>query len=403
MATALEFYFNSSTSLDASLSTTYKTYLTCTVNRIGKADSKNVFVIAHIVITYSTISGDLGAKVRLRQDGSTDLGECADGLQHSDISPHGYTYNFVKRVSLDNSSHTFTLDFAQAIGTGQVLVPHGSIIVLEESANAEYNDSTTETGTGVATGWVDYLTLSFTPSATENYLIVASCETMCEDESDTGVAGIQLEVAGVAVMSEGWGEIVNGVNDSIYRTVGVAYWGELATGASRDIKIQMQGDGADDEVYCRKGAIIAIPLSDFENVYTDSQVAKTFHTTAQSDTDVVLATQACNAADHLVICGQECSNESNAYVGFAHLISAGVDFPGYNLDDRDEDASEFYVNFLVHGVTLVADDYDFKIQGDSYDDTYEGCVNKAYLAVCEIPAGEAPPPPTYIPKVIMIN
>lgn len=384
MAAGLEFYFNE-TRTPANFAGAYANYLTCTANRIGRAAAKNFFIICHI----STSVDNTGTKgmVRLQVD-NVDYGECADGLLHSDdfpSEPHGYTYNFVKRLSLDASSHSITLDCGRVVGANNFTAQNASIVVLEESANAQYAEREDE---AAGPGAFLYLGIDFTPSTTENYLIIASCETMCEDESNADVSGVRLyELStNTGLMWEGWGELVGPANDSIYRTVGMVVIHEFASGAERNLNMYLYGGGVDDEVYARKGYIIAIPLSDFENAYIDSQPGKTFHQTAQSNTDVVLAAQACNAADHLVICGQEVSNESPSDAGFAHLISAGpVDFAGYNFDDRDEDAAEYYLNFLVHGVTLAADNYDFAIQGDSTSDANEGAVARAYLAVCEIP------------------
>jgi len=246
-------------------------------------------------------------------------------------------------------------------------------------------------GTGIDEGYVDYIKSSFTPVNGETYLCIYSCETMTEDESNADVNGIRFRATQFLVsgrlMDEGWGELVGPANDGVYRTVGAAFfYTAIGTSPDIDLEIQMNGGGIDDEVYCRKGYVIAIPFSDFENAYSDEQVGKTFHQTAQSNTDVVLAAQACNAADHLVIAGAEASNESPGDAGFWHLISAGpVDFPAYNFDDRDEDGQEFYLAFLVHGVTLAADNYDFEIEGDSSSDSNEGCVKEAHLVVCEIP------------------
>lgn len=397
MAAALEFYKNSTTTQVAHTGD-YQTYLACAVNRTGKPGAKNFIVIAHVgTDTWLAARG----KVRLRQDGSVNLGELADGLITSGDAPEGYTHNFVKRVNLDASSHTFTLDLGRISGAGNYFGENASIVVLEESVNAQYNDSVATVGTGAETGWVDYLSLQFTAAASGKHLLVWSCETMCEDESDPGVAGIQFSETQQALgvyASEGIGELVMTGNDNFYRSVAGACFADLVGSTQYTFKIQMQGDGAADEVYCRKGAIIAIPFSDFENVYFDSQAAKTFHTTAQSDTNVVLASQACNAADHLIIAGVEVSCESANDAGFSHLISAGpTDFVAPNFADRDEDYDEFYLSFLVHGVTLAADSYDLEIEGDSISDQNEGCVRKAYLIVCEIPAGEV-----YVPNKLMM-
>lgn len=404
MATALEFY-KANTVTPANFTGAYVTYLTCTVDRSAKADTKNFFVIAHVSTTVSNI--DTTGKIRLQQDGSTDLGEVADGLEYYYTSPCGYTYNFVKRVSLDNTSHSFTLDLGRVAGSKNFQGQNASIIVLEESVNAEYADSTATTGTGDDTGWVDYLNLQFSPASTQNYLLIFSCETKSEDESDSGAKGIQLietDIGPTIYLTENDTGLAGSVNDNRYRTVGGACFANLNSAYTYNFKIQMQGDGVDDEIYCRKGAIIAIPFGDFENVYTDSQSAKTFHQgTDFSDTDVVMAAQACNAADHLIIAGFEFSNEFVFGAGYWRLCSDGVDFVVCQLPYRDEDSNQYYLGFAVHGKTLTSGDKNFEVEGNSTssDIDYEGCGRNGYLVVAEIPT-EAPPP-TYIPKVIMIT
>jgi len=400
VATPLEFY-KASTTTPQNFTGAYSTYLTCNVDRSGKAGTKNFFVIAHVSTTVDALWTK--GKARLRQDGSTDLGEVADGfLQHP--TPEGYVYNFLKRVSLDNSSHSFTIDLGRVSGTDNFTGENASIVVLEESANAEYAEYETEAGTGADTGWVTYLSHNFSASA-ENYLILMSCETKNEDESDLGVGGIQFYSDSIpgSFQEENHGELVDTSNDNIYRTVGGACF--LSLSGSTTLKINMMGDGVNDEVYCRKGYIIAIPFSDFENVYTDGDGAKSFHTgTSFSDTNVQLLTQACNAADHLIIAACESANESASYAGYWRLRSAGTDFIQHKFQDRDEDNAEWYVSFGVHGVELSSGDYDFEVEGNSTNEglNYEGCLHHNYLIVCEIPTGEAPPP-SYIPQLMMIT
>jgi hypothetical protein len=384
-ATGLEFYKNHSTTQESESGSTYNTHTTTTVNRAGESGSKNFFVIAHISVT--TTAGGI-AKIRLFQDGDTMLGEVADGLETPVATPHGFTYNFVKRVSLDNSSHSFEIQFASLAGT--IYAENSSIVVLEESANAEYNDRTDELGTGSDTGYVDYLTLTFTPSVQDDYMFFWAGETKAEDERESDALGVRFTntTDSVVFSEENHSELEDGGNNNKYFTVGGAAY-ELVQASSHTYKIQMDGEGVSDERYMRRAAIAAIPFGDFENVYTDSQTTKTFHTgTSFSDSNVVLSSQAVNAADHLIIAGMEMSNERDSYNGYWRLVSDDTNFTAHNMEDRDEDTGEYYINFAVHGKTFsTSGNKTFKIQGnsDTTSSLGDGCISKAYMIIAEIP------------------
>lgn len=398
MAAQLEFYFNHNVTPANSESDTYSTHTTTTANRSGRAGTKNFFVLAHIVINADGTAPY--GKVRLYQDGSIMLGECASGI-HFDLEMQ-YTFNFVKRVSLDASSHTFEIQFARESGTGIITAENSSIVVLEESANAKYAETTAPAGTGAELGWEDFVTLTFTPDSEQQYLFFWATEIMMEDEEVEGLLGGRfINTTDTVVYAQ---ETVNvcglldNRNDERWRTIGgVAY--ETVETSSHTYKIQMDGAGENDEVYMQRGAIVAIPIADFENVYTSNQTTKTFHLGYTfSDSDVVLS-QAVNGADHLIIAGCEVSCESPTQRGCWQLVSDTVLFPIYpGFDDRDEDADSFYLSFLVHGQTLAAGTKAFKVQGTSSSNNpdNEGCINRCYMGVCEIPAAA----PTYTPQLM---
>ena len=163
-ATALEVY-GAHTETEASHTgdTNYVQYLRVTVDRSGEAGTKNFFIIAHIGLqvghTYAY------PVVKLEQDDTTVIGE-VDGLIYGSTQVaafnHGFTYNFVRRVSLDNTSHTFDLDYKTSDSAHTVYAETASIVVIEESANAEYTEQIAEVCSTSNDTLTDLVTLTFT-------------------------------------------------------------------------------------------------------------------------------------------------------------------------------------------------------------------------------------------------
>jgi len=273
-------------------------------------------------------------------------------------------------------------------GSGNVQALNSSIVVLEESANAKFDEITTETCTGANTGYVTKVNFTFTPSVESEYMFIWAGEVKTEDESDTGVKGARFfgSTGSTSFLTENHSELVGTANDNTYFTVGgVAF--ETVETIAHGYQIEIDGDGSLDEFCLRNAALVAIPFGDFANVYSDSQTTQTLHTgTSFSDTTVVI-NQSVNAADHLILAGVELSNEAPQGAGRWQLVSDGSLFPANNFNDRDEDSSEYYLNFAVHGKTLTAGSKNFEIEGSSSSTsgTREGAIRNAYLVVAEIP------------------
>jgi len=176
MATALEFFSGNSTSRVTSASTTYVDHLEITVDRSAESDTKNFFVFCHITVAVDDVLANFN--VRFRHD-TTDLGE-TQGLVAGDIDTergHGRTFNFVRRVSLTAASHTFDIQFRRTstTGGGNVFGEQSSIVVLEESANAQYAEALTEVCTD--NNNVVFVSLAFDPGTTDDYVFIWAVES----------------------------------------------------------------------------------------------------------------------------------------------------------------------------------------------------------------------------------
>lgn len=406
MATALEVY-GAHTETEASHTgdTNYVQYLRCTVDRSAKAGTKNFFVIAHIGIQVAD-AANTKPLVKLEQDDTTVIGE-VEGLVFGDTQVgtfnHGFTYNFVRRISLDNSSHTFDLDYKTSDATDTVYTETASIVVIEESANAEYAEQIAEVGSDSDSVWTKFVDLVFTPGSEQQYVVFGAAEIELNDESDTfAQCAFRKDTTIFCGWSQGYAALIAATNDDKYFTVGCAAIWTLLT---QEYSIDLAGRGAGlDNVKCKRAAIVAIPVGDFENVYSDSQAGNTEHAgTDYTDSDCSMS-QAVNAAEHLILAGWEISNSSANYTGNAQLIADTVTSWCPNFDDRDGDPNGWYMQMVPLLLDLGSGTKTFKIQGrDSLAAKKSGLIGEAYLIVIEIPSEEAPEGWTNIASVMGVG
>lgn len=393
MATALEFYKNHTTTQSQSASASYMTHLTCNVDRSGKAGSKTFYVFGTIVIEWET-SPSQQVGVRFYQDDSITINECIEnyGLiagHDNTVHGHGWTYSFLRKITLDNSSHNFKLQFQREVGSDNINAEFASICVLEKSANAQDGEQIEANYSDSDSVWKSLLSLSFTATA-EPYLIIYGGEAFYDDESDSYSEFRFVHLTDSAIYQlAGDSNFVTGSNDNKWHGMGGVAYDTLAAGTN-EFAVQGLGVGG-DKVGIRNATIVAIPLSDFENAYKDKQTptTETFHTgTGYSDSNTD-ASDTINAADFLVMAGVECSSENGAAsTGSWRVVADTVNCDLSNFDDRDEDNDHFYMQSCVYGATLGAGAKTFKIQGtsSSSDPSADGYLGRCFLLVLEIPA-----------------
>ncbi len=398
MPAALEFYKASKTSTQSEGGTTYVDYLSITVDRSGESGAKDFIILAHCNLEVDNVLALM--KVRLRFDSDTStISEVADGLKASGNNTtgsglyRGMYFPVVRQVNLTAASHTFSLEFAKESGTGAVVAANASIVVIEKSAGTQYAETTTESCDQSNT-FQTAAAMTFDPGG-NNYVFVWSVENKALDDDDNATNLQFINTTDTVIFShtDRQATQAQAANDDLYRASGGVGF-EAQTG-STTYEIQFKGRSSNDIHCVRNTALVAFPFADFENAYADcngpgscATNAKTIHTdgTTFTDTEVVLATQSVNTADHLILAGCEFSNEGPEE-GAWRLASAGTNFDSHSWDDRDEDEGTYYQSFHVHGVALTSGTEDFKIQGasSSTQGNREGAINQAYLVVLEIP------------------
>lgn len=173
------------------------------------------------------------------------------------------TFNMMRKASLTAGSKTYSIEYATtSSSSGKETYSQNariSAILLSDLGTNSYAESETETST-TSTSYVDKATLSFTPSAPGDYLIIASAFTSPKNASDVSYAN--LDIGGTS-----YAEMVFRPKDSTdYMPFFSAVKVNLAA-AAQTIKIQYKQTGG--TAYMRNARLIAIRLDTMES-YSDS-------------------------------------------------------------------------------------------------------------------------------------
>ncbi len=309
----------------------------------------------------------------------------------------------IRRVSLSNTSHTFTWQGTNPTATSNLNLEQSSIVVLEMSANMEYTElysaENFDSDVKVSdSGIVDALALSFTATA-ELWVILFNIEMSTEDENDAGCDGpwfnretthptVDIEYGDIGSCS-----LLGDFNDHATHApaaVGI----ETLTAATHRFSIEWDGGGSTgDETKLTRASIVAFPVSDFENHYFDcngtsgdcATVTEDKYGSTYSDTPVDLDGQAITAnKTHLVIAHAEVSNENTADRGSVKLH---VDDDESILVNPDARNGTDWLAFGVDAKDTTGTSATFKLLAISSnaDSTREARTRDIYMIVLEIP------------------
>ncbi len=402
MATALEFYFGTEET-QSDFTGAYATFLSVTVDRSGESGAKDFIILASLSLSVSDTNAHVQSQ--LRHDTTTlveyrDTAEKADTHRYaasaSAQTHHGHTYQFVKEVNLTAASHTIDIQVGRRTGSGNVEARTCTIIVLEKSANAQYAESTTPQSES-GTTHVDALDLSFTSiGSTVDYVVIYAAQAQCADES-ISMLGIRFirddndddaPDSGKDFCVEGTGLHMFNTNDETIWSSGGAVRDNIVASTAVHYKIQIAGAAVNDEMRVNDRAIVAIPVTDFENDYGDSDTTKQFFTGTGFSDSTLDQTPTIAAAKHIVIAAAELSAETNiSNPGMRLNIGGAARIEGRFFDDRDEDDSRFWCHFLLWAEDYASGSRNFKVQGSSSsgNSNNEGCFQNCALIILEIP------------------
>jgi len=165
------YYYAEDNSVSDNTTTTYQTKTTLTFT----PDSSDDFLVLAMAEVYGTYSGDY-CTVRLQVD-STTYGEQTPGMTNDDISVSNGVF-FVKKVTLDASEHTLTLDWKNSSDNEarHGYIRNARIIAVPQGAETWHYAETDDTEVDTTTSWSSACTLQFTPESAGDYLVLYSAE-----------------------------------------------------------------------------------------------------------------------------------------------------------------------------------------------------------------------------------
>lgn len=256
---ATNYHFQEATTANSTASTTYVTQLTLNFT----PQAADYLVIARADL--SNVDAGYYCKAQLLYDGATSLGEQSweerTGLQYM-------SFAVAKKLAFTAEPHTLAIQFMSEHAGHAAYIKNARISVIKlsdidgDNLN-KYAEVDTEGSTKSIT-YVDQTTLSFTPSARGDYLILSSA-SITSASSATIVYG-NLDYAGA---SQGEGKFTPQTLADDYAPSDITRKLNLDKGAARIFKIQYMSSVSNKSAYIKDARIVAIRLDTAES-YNDS-------------------------------------------------------------------------------------------------------------------------------------
>lgn len=298
---------------------------------------------------------------RFQRDSATGLGEVRfntpDGDVNTTVREPKDTTTWFAAFGFDQyqeggspASRTFKTQYLVNSGSGDVTIDDSRVTAVEADASDEYAESLTESTTTSGT-YQDKTTLTFTPSTTGDYLVIAMAE-IAKDDSNSST-NVKLDYNSTA-----YGETTKEPEDADdYMS-----WGTMVrlnlTNSSKTFKIQYHANGTNTAAI-RNARILAIRLDTMDNEYY-AETRSRSTTTSTSLQDRVTLTQTPVAKEHVIFMTSVMDSDS-LNDDYNHRFLEGATTI---LDTNEEpnDTSDEHPQFVVYSSTLAASSTTWKTQ-----------------------------------------
>lgn len=286
-------------------SSTYQDALTATGTPTN--GSKDFWLLASAIVDYSATTQDVKALL-YDSTGAADL--CIWNVEPKDTTDRTAVFGLAKWTSPASPvSQSFKLQYSVET-SGTAGIAEMCIVAIESSTHDKYIGTDAEINTTSAS-YQDAQTLTFSPTATGDYLIIAYGEVSA---STNNVGSVQLDVDGSPthiIDPNDYGDSTNYVPWTAVHKVNL-------TASSHTIKVQYKSDGA-ATVNIRRRRILAIRLDTLTANSTDYTAARgtTTSTTAvdaASTTFTAAGSVDYFAIGNLIIDGNSATVSTNAQV-----------------------------------------------------------------------------------------
>jgi len=282
-----------------------------------------------------------------------------------------YPFCALKRISLPASSQTLKIQYAISATTLTAKIRNARLYVF--SLSSQYAESESESSS-VSTSWLDKVALTFTPSTSGDYLIIATANY---GGSSTDYSTLLQFLKDGSVQAGPTRE--TSATEARY-TFGVMRKINLDT-TSHTFKIQYRTENTANTARIKYAHIVAIRIDQFSNNYYTESESESAPAAINTTYDKVTNTYTAQAADHLIIGSISYKAGSTSYsVGVKLLQGGTVD---QSLLVEHKDSTDYESCFMMAKASLSAGSVTDKIQ--YYGESTSARVKNARLISLQLP------------------
>ena len=305
----------------------------------------------YIVIATAEVQGNCisppDVKARLYIGAST----CQELIYRIKDTTDWYPFCALKRVNLPASSQTLKIQYAISATTATAKIRNARLYAF--SLTGEYAESEAESSWNTNTDWRDKVALTFTPSTSGDYLIIAAANL---GGSSTQYSTLVQFLKDGSVQAGPTRE--TSASEARY-TFGVMRKINLDA-TSHTFNIQYKTENTANTAYISYAHIVAIRLDQFSNNYYAESEGESGAAAGGAWSDKVTNTYTAQAADHLII-GSILYKAGSTYssVGVRLVQAADID---QSLLVEHKDSTDYEGCFMMAQASLSAGSVTDKIQ-----------------------------------------
>lgn len=352
--TNLEFYKATnlgSTACTTACPTSFTSFLTLTVDRRSATTTKDFLIVASLELdnTTSTVNGlKHGARLTIGGATVTSIGDGNNLLTvngaGADTDRGGVTFATIATTTIGIEQKSIVLQYKAGAAMSDLTVRDGSIFALEIPDGAyQAVESNATTTVGFGANPATALSLSFTPSMQQDYLILGYTEISSSNWAASGAPYFRFKVNAQTVSRheiDTANDIFNsGTNDFDYLPFATFYVTTTPTSSPTTIAWEMQGLNTTDDARMQQRRIIAIPLSGnpyVSSIENNSQVT----ISSTSWTNVLSSSEILNPGDHIFLAQTSVANEDDQESGYVKFVIGAEELESAAKYEHDVDDGE---------------------------------------------------------------
>jgi hypothetical protein len=305
----------------------------------------------YIVMATAEVQGNCisppDVKARLYIGAST----CQELIYRVKDTTDWYPFCALKRVNLPASSQTLKIQYAISDTTATAKIRNARLYAF--SLSSQYAESEGES-TSTSTTWKDKVTLTFTPSTSGDYLIIATANL--GGSSTYSSTLVQLIQDGSTVHA---GPIKEPSTSGARYTFGVVRKINLSA-ASHTFKIQYRTESSGKTAYIGYAHVVAIRVDQFSNNYYAESEGESAPASSNTWYDKVTNTYTAQAADHLIIGSILYKAGSESYSVGLNLLQGGTAAQEPLVEHKD--TTDYEACFMMTKASLSEGSVTDKIQ-----------------------------------------